>query len=85
MYLVLFRKLIPDLGWLFCSVEVLFDTCQVKNHNAMLCLKCTFSLLKKYQKNKAVAALPKTGFHSAGWLNSHGLLKASPVSVLLKQ
>ncbi|MFZ2901181.1 MAG: hypothetical protein WA004_21300, partial [Saprospiraceae bacterium] len=29
--------------------------------------KCTFSLLKKYQKNKAVAALPKTGLHSA-WL-----------------
>jgi hypothetical protein len=28
---------------------------------------CTFSLLKKYQKNKAVAALPKTGLHSA-WL-----------------
>jgi hypothetical protein len=23
-------------------------------------------LLKKYQKNKAFAALPKTGFHSAG-------------------
>jgi hypothetical protein len=32
----------------------------------MLCLKCTFSLLKKYQKNKAFAALPKTGFHFAG-------------------
>jgi hypothetical protein len=32
----------------------------------MLCLKCTFSLLKKYQKNKAFAALPKTGLHSAG-------------------
>jgi len=29
-------------------------------------LKCTFSLLKKYQKNKAVAALSKTGFHFAG-------------------
>jgi hypothetical protein len=27
---------------------------------------CTFSLLKKYQKNKAFAALPKTGLHSAG-------------------
>jgi hypothetical protein len=32
----------------------------------MLSLKCTFSLLKKYQKNKAFAALPKTGLHSAG-------------------
>jgi hypothetical protein len=32
----------------------------------MLCLKCTFSLLKKYQKNKAFAALPKTGLHFAG-------------------
>jgi hypothetical protein len=29
-------------------------------------LICTFSLLKKYQKNKAVAALPKTGLHYAG-------------------
>jgi hypothetical protein len=27
---------------------------------------CTFSLLKKYQKNKAFAALPKTGLHFAG-------------------
>ncbi|MFZ2899959.1 MAG: hypothetical protein WA004_15135, partial [Saprospiraceae bacterium] len=32
----------------------------------MLCSMCTFSLLKKYQKNKAFAALPKTGFHFAG-------------------
>ncbi|MFZ2897406.1 MAG: hypothetical protein WA004_02215 [Saprospiraceae bacterium] len=51
---------------LICSVEVLFDTWQVEKHNVMLCLKCTFSLLKKYQKNKAVAALPKTGLHFAG-------------------
>jgi hypothetical protein len=29
-------------------------------------LICTFSLLKKYQKNKAFAALPKTGLHFAG-------------------
>jgi hypothetical protein len=32
----------------------------------VLKLICTFSLLKKYQKNKAFAALPKTGLHSAG-------------------
>jgi hypothetical protein len=44
----------------------------------MLCLKCTFSLLKKYQKNKAFAALPKTGLHFAGLAKLARTVKVKP-------
>jgi hypothetical protein len=46
----------------------------------MLSLTCTFSLLKKYQKNKAFAALPKTGLHFAGLAKLARTIEGKPCS-----